>query len=58
MVVLVAPVSLSHACSALSVIWFGKPEAAPRMRIASIFGLASTCAKAGAGRACRCAQRS
>src|SRR5580700_1490402 len=26
MVVLVAPVSLSHACSALSVIWLGKPK--------------------------------
>ena len=42
MVVLVAPASFSHACSALSVIWFGNPEAAPRTMMASIFGLAST----------------
>ena len=42
MVVRLTPASLSHACSALSVIWLGKPEAAPRKRIASILGLAST----------------
>jgi len=42
MVVLLAPLSFSHACSTLSVIWLGKPEAAARIRIASIFGLAST----------------
>ena len=42
MVTLVAPASFSQACSALSVIWLGKPEAAPRNRIASILGLAST----------------
>src|ERR1700722_11961373 len=39
MVVLLEPESLSHACSALSVIWFGNPEAPPRTRSASIFGL-------------------
>ena len=42
MVMLVAPASFSQACSALSVIWLGKPDAAPRNRIASILGLAST----------------
>src|SRR5579871_6055 len=34
--------SLSHACSALSVTWFGKPEAAPSATSSSIFGVAST----------------
>ena len=48
MVVLLAPPSLSHACSALSVSWLGNPDAAPSSRMASIFGLASTWRKEGA----------
>ncbi len=49
--VLLEPESLSHACSALSVIWLGKPDAAPRIMMASIFGLASTSRRRGLGTA-------
>ena len=42
MVVLVAPLSFSQACNALSVIWLGKPDEAPSTMMAIIFGLDST----------------
>jgi hypothetical protein len=38
---------LSQACIALSVIWFGNPEAAPSAMIAIIFGLAKISRRVG-----------